>query len=147
MSKWTQKYYQKLKAIVQEEIRCCWLFIYGVSSAWYVYSRVWQGHRLPEQIYTDGFQQTEHCTNGIDGNYVDGVSITHGYHPRKHILLLLFLKAVHYLHVCSCTNNQISPSLLQPVLSFVGNEYFCYIGSTTTSVTRSPVGWSRMWVS
>ena len=97
---------------------------------------------------TDDFQQTEHRTNGIDDNYVDGVSITHGYHPRKHILLLLFLKAVHYLHVCSCTNNQISPSLLQPVLmSFVGNEYFCYIGSTTTSVTRSPVGWSEMWVS
>ena len=33
--------------------------------------------------------------------------------------------------VCSCTNNQISPSLLQPVPSFVGNDYFCDTGIVT----------------
>ena len=83
---------------------------------------------------TDAFQQTEHRTNGIDGNYVDGVSITHGYYPRRHIWTFaaaLSEGSIHPKALCSCTNSQISPSLLQPVPSFVGNDYFCDTGSTT----------------
>ena len=33
---------------------------------------------------------------------------------------------------CPCTDNQISPSLLPPIPSFVGDNYFCDTGSTTT---------------
>ena len=133
MSKWTQKYYQKLKATLcgrKLDAAGCSYTVFQVHG---MYTHVCGKLIGYQNRSTDAFQQTEHRTNGIDGNYVDGVSITHGYHPRKHILLLLFLMAVHYL--CSCTNNPISPSLLQPVPSFVGNDYFCDTGSTTTSVT------------
>ena len=88
---------------------------------------------------TDAFHQSQHRTSTIDGNYVDGVSITHGYHPRKHIWTFF---AAHTESgtsphgKCPCT---ISSSLVDPVPSFVGNDYFCDTGSTTNpSLTFYP---------
>ena len=71
-----------------------------------------------------------HGLNTQDDNYVDGISITHGQSPRRHIWT--FAAAVHEdisnsNSVCPCTNTRNSPPPLVP--DFVGNDYFCDTGS------------------
>ena len=68
--------------------------------------------------------------SSIDQNYVDGISLTHGRNPRKHIWT--FVGALDEVgsnpnNKCPCTNvHQTSP---QPP-TFIGNDYFCDTGST-----------------
>ena len=66
-------------------------------------------------------------TRAIDTNYVDGISITHGKSPRKHIWT--FAAALHENYskprtVCPCTNTSI-PLPPPTIPEFVGNYYFC----------------------
>ena len=66
----------------------------------------------------------------IDSHYVDGISLTHGTSPRKHIWT--FAAAVHEYNshsdsVCPCTNTRNSPPPVVP--DFVGSNYFCDTGS------------------
>ena len=72
----------------------------------------------------DGFRahSCSGCTRTIDEAYVDGVSITHGDSPRKHIWTFaaeLFAAE----NRCPCS----SPTATQPP-SFVGNDYYCEAG-------------------
>ena len=66
--------------------------------------------------------------SGIDGIYVDGVSITYG-NPRKHVWTFAayvndFFTSV--IHLCPCSQ----PSLNVPSPpSYVGNNYFCDTGA------------------
>ena len=65
-----------------------------------------------------------------DSNYVDGISLTHGKSPLKHIWT--FAEAVHEYnshpdHVCPCTNTRNTPPPSVP--GFIGNDYFCDTGS------------------
>ena len=66
----------------------------------------------------------------IDGQYVDGVSLTHGQTPRKHIWT--FAAAVDEIRsnqwVCPCTKNNTDFSGVVP--PFIGQDYFCDTGST-----------------
>ncbi len=66
-------------------------------------------------------------TGTIDGNYVDGVSITHG-NPKDHVWT--FAAALDELDtravVCPCTN--INYPIENKVPSFVGDDYFCETG-------------------
>ena len=66
----------------------------------------------------------------VDQNYVDGISLTHGRNPRKHIWTFaaaLDEVGTHPNFNCSCTNvHQTSP---QPP-HFIRNDYFCDTGST-----------------
>ena len=68
----------------------------------------------------------------VDGNYVDGISLTHGRDPRKHIWTFaagLDEVASNPRLNCPCTNiHQAASASLPP--SFVGNDYFCDTGST-----------------
>ena len=72
-------------------------------------------------------------SNDIDGNYVDGISVSYGINPRQHIWT--FVGALNEIGVfgpwrayCPCTNvNHPSSSSIPP--SFVGNDYFCDTGS------------------
>ena len=63
----------------------------------------------------------------IDDRYVDGISLTHGRNPRKHIWT--FAAALHevltsYRHyICPCTNIRNTVSI--PIPPYVGNDYFC----------------------
>ena len=63
----------------------------------------------------------------IDQTYVDGISITHGHSPRKHIWT--FAAALHEVTtpypqaLCPCTN--IHNQLTIPIPPYVGNDYFC----------------------
>ena len=58
----------------------------------------------------------------IDGTYVDGVSITYGYPPRQHIWTF----AGTGYEGCPCARVGVSV-----IPSFINNEYFCEVGSTT----------------
>ena len=63
----------------------------------------------------------------IDQAYVDGISITHGRSPRKHIWTLA--AALHEItsyspqSLCPCTN--IHNQVTIPIPPYVGNDYFC----------------------
>ena len=79
----------------------------------------------------DGFHQRFGGHNNTDSFYVDGISITHGQSPRKHIWT--FVAALHEYNdhadfVCPCTNTRNTPPP-PTVPSFVGNDYFCDTGS------------------
>ena len=66
----------------------------------------------------------------IDSYYVDGISLTHGKCPRKHVWT--FVAALHEYNsgrnsVCPCTNTHNNPPPAVP--PFVGQDYFCDTGS------------------
>ena len=76
----------------------------------------------------DAFRPT--ISENIDSNYVDGISLTHGKSPRRHIWT--FAAALHEYNshaanVCPCTNTRNIPSPSVP--GFIGNDYFCDTGS------------------
>ena len=68
----------------------------------------------------DGLRVCPTCT--IDEPYVDGVSITHGDSPRKHIWTFA-ADNIEIRNYCPCS----SPTATQPP-SFVGNDYYCESG-------------------
>ena len=67
----------------------------------------------------------------IDDRYVDGISLTHGRNPRKHIWTLA--AALHEVltsyrqSICPCTNIHNPVSI--PIPPYVGSDYFCDTGS------------------
>ena len=72
-------------------------------------------------------------SNNIDGNYIDGITLTHGSNPREHIWS--FAAALDevgdfelWKGYCPCININFPSSTSQPP-SFVGNDYFCDTGS------------------
>ena len=70
--------------------------------------------------------------NSLEGNYVDGISLTYGSNPRKHIWTFaaaLDEVGTASVYNCPCTNIHQAASATQPP-SFVGNDYFCDTGST-----------------
>ena len=79
----------------------------------------------------DGFRPYIHRgQTTIDSQYIDGISLTHGASPRKHIWT--FVAALHEDNsvrdnVCPCTNTRNSPPPAVP--DFVGHDYFCDTGS------------------
>ena len=79
---------------------------------------------------TDGYATG---SNDIDGNYVDGVSLTHGNTPRNHIWT--FVAALDEFgsgnnkQICPCSSNVNSIGMSPP--SFVGDDYFCDAGAVT----------------
>ena len=69
----------------------------------------------------------------IDGNYVDGISLTHGRNPRKHIwtfVAALHEVNTHHSSLCPCTNIHNPASI--PIPPYVGSDYFCDTASETT---------------
>ena len=70
----------------------------------------------------------------IDDQYVDGISLTHGRNPRKHIWT--FAAALHEVitdgrvSICPCTN--IHNPVTIPIPPYVGSDYFCDTASETT---------------
>ena len=65
----------------------------------------------------------------IDGTYIDGVSITHGHHPRKHVWS--FAAALEETRAdnsaCPCTKTDATFTGVVP--PFVCQDYFCDTGS------------------
>ena len=81
-------------------------------------------------VFTDG--QFYRDNTSVDGNYVDGISLTYGNNTRKHIWTfaggLDEIGSQPQLN-CPCTNIHKAASASRPP-SFVGNDYFCDTGST-----------------
>ena len=71
----------------------------------------------------DGFERLNLCPAPctIYNTYVDGVSITHGASPRKHIWTYAAgsFESTTGLSTCPCTGSGTSPP------SFVGSDYYC----------------------
>ena len=70
----------------------------------------------------------------LNGNYVDGISLTHGKNPRKHIWTFaaaLDEATTYPAFNCPCTDVHHAASATRPP-AFVGNDYFCDTGSTHT---------------
>ena len=83
-----------------------------------------------QQVSPDAFYPYIHQGQTIDSHYVEGISLTHGASPRKHIWT--FAAALHEYNshpdtVCPCTNTRNSPPPAIP--DFVGHDYFCDTGS------------------
>lgn len=89
---------------------------------------------------TDGFQGSQHC--GINGPYVDGVSITLGF-PRKHIwtYAIGYSEDENYpFNNCPCA---VTPGPNPP--SFVGEHYYCQSGSPTYPTSNSYYTDAPLW--
>jgi len=87
--------------------------------------------------YQKGFTTAFYPTSSIEGNYADGLLITHG-HPRQHIWAFasgLFGVTEHVYYNCPCSPGG-SESLF-PAPSFVGNDYYCESGTNTTYTTTT----------
>lgn len=72
----------------------------------------------------------------IDDPYVDGVSITHGHHPRKHVWTLasgiVQYTEDHHLKKTTCPGVGGNPQQ-----TFVANNYYCSSGNPTRSWSRT----------
>ena len=94
------------------------------------YSRVCGKIKAYQYGHPDAFNPyNSHQARTIIDQYVDGVSLTHGQNPRKHIWT--FANAVDEVHsnsyVCPCTKTDTHYAGVVP--SFIGNDYFCDTGS------------------
>ena len=96
-----------------------------------VYSRVCGKINAYQVGNTDAFGAHGRGSS-IDSNYVDGVSLTHGSNPRRHIWT--FAAAVnddpsssHSGSLCQCVRP--GDRSIMPLPSFVGMDYFCDTGS------------------
>ena len=74
---------------------------------------------------TSGFHTARYPSNSIEGPYLEGVSVTHGRSPRKHVWSFANAMQDAYgyennRHICPCR-----PGSRMPIPSFVGNDYFC----------------------
>ena len=92
-----------------------------------------------QQGLTDAFNANRLGEQSIDSAYVDGVSLTHGSSPRKHIWT--FASARDEVGVfphtnCPCTNTNQAGSATPPP-SYVGSDYFCETASTGSAHTSS----------
>ena len=95
------------------------------------YSRVCGKIKAYQYYSTDAFDPYYlDRSRTIDSQYVDGVSVTHGQRPRKHIWT--FAVAIDETRsnqrVCPCTKTDTPFTGVVP--PFIGQDYFCETGST-----------------
>ena len=115
--------------------RVCDITIFGCVSTDFDIHGVQYSHICGRVI---GYQKSGtyaflHHSRGIDGNYVYGVSLTHGQSPRQHIWT--FAGAVDESlrdsrKRCPCTNTNFNPPPSLP--SYIGNDFFCDTGFRNT---------------
>ena len=102
----------------------------------YQYSKVC-GRAIGYQFYSpDAFGRLISLPTGTaDDNYVDGLSVTHGRFPRKHIWTFAAglneanedTHTNHYRFACPCAAPN-DPRFGTPPPSYVGDNYFCEAG-------------------
>ena len=104
-----------------------------------VYSRVCGKINAYQVGSTDAFDTRLRGNMIIDSNYVDGISLTHGSNPRRHIWSFAATHDDQYhirisgsslLTLCQCVKPD--SSIIAPP-SFVGMDYFCDTGSRSNA--------------
>ena len=80
-------------------------------------------YRIADGIYPND----DNSDDSIDGYYVDGVSITHGSNPRKHIWTYICGQFEQGTNHQNCPCNSGSEATLP---SYVGNDYYCESAGT-----------------
>ena len=91
---------------------------------------VWSGTWIPGRGRPAAFLSYNINTNlNIDDNYVDGVSITYGSAPRKHLWTYAAAQNdnTHY-HSFDCPCKQTNTIIAPP---FIGTDYYCESGTTS----------------
>ena len=100
---------------------------------------------------TDAFKRYDQYNNivpkEIHENYLDGVSLTHGSNPRKHIWS--FAAALDEVATirnsnCKCTKSTTAADAISPP-SFVGDDYFCDTGSANKYADGQFYGGNPLW--
>ena len=95
-----------------------------------LYSRVCGRVNAYQKGSPDGFQPSLIGNPGLEGLYVDGVSLTHGAPgSRQHIwtfVASLYETGTETIPLCPCTSTASWP---HQVPSFIGDNYFCETGN------------------
>lgn len=87
-----------------------------------IYSRVCGRITAYQAGTTEGFFGSNRTESDIDGNYVDGVSLSHGV-PRQHIWTFAAASnELDTMYTCSCNNSNTAGT--SPPQN-MGNDYFC----------------------
>ena len=102
----------------------------NIQCTWYCLQQgLWSNNWLQDGS-PSGFYTPYYGGSSIEGPYLEGVSMTHGRSPRKHIWSFANALEEAYgydnnRHVCPC---RLSSRMQQYIPSFVGNDYFCDTG-------------------
>ena len=101
------------------------------------------GKVIGVQYYTpDAFSPfNAHQQYTIDDQYVDGVSLTHGSNPRKHIWTFAAandeaVNTAESILACPCTNSATRTGFRGVIPNFVGDDYYCETGSRNSHTSR-----------
>ena len=68
----------------------------------------------------------------IENNYVYGMSLTHGRHPRQHIWTFASAYSEYYSNSYACPCTRTDQPYTGAVPPFIGEDYFCDTGVTAT---------------
>ena len=82
----------------------------------------------------------------VDTNYMDGISLTHGQSPRKHIwtfVAALHEANTHPLSLCPCSNKHSTH--IHNIPSFLGHDYFCDTGCRSNPQFHTLYGDDPLW--
>ena len=94
---------------------------------------------------TDAF--AHRISTSIDGNYIDGVSLTHGHNPRHHIWTFAAAVDESGTHpvaavFCPCIHSSGSAASIP---SFVGSSYFCDTGTRSRYQSNTLYSDDPLW--
>ena len=92
-------------------------------------------------------QHSQIVPKEIHENYLDGVSLTYGNNPRKHIWsFAAALDEVATVRTCNCkcTRSTTAADAISPP-SFVGGDYFCDTGSANKYTSGQFYGGNPLW--
>ena len=92
--------------------------------------------RAYQYRYTQAFIAYNRRPITIEVKYVDGMSLTHGRHPRQHIWTFASAYSEYYSSDNACPCTRIDQPYIGAVPAFIGEDYFCDTGVTATQ--RSP---------
>ena len=99
-----------------------------------LYSRVCGRVNAYQKGSPDGFRASIEGNSGLEGVYIDGVSLTHGAPgSRQHIWTFIaarYENGFYTSSVCPCTGTASWP---HQIPSFIGDNYFCDTGNRVNS--------------
>ena len=72
------------------------------------------------------------CRYTIEEQYVDGMSLTHGRHPRQHIWTFASTPSEYFSKYRACPCTRTDQPYTGAVPPFIGEDYFCDTGGTAT---------------